>query len=185
MGRLSRQRKLVLGMPASPPPPGPGEAGPFFPGSNTVRVDPAKADSYSVAQIRSLIAYIESIDKASGLGPPSAWPGNIPQGESQHTSRLQIIQQYYAIFGLSSNAPAYPKKDPGEAQAGLGPTGLGIGSILDFLKKLWAAISSREFWLRALEVVLGLLLMGAGLAKLSGAADTVIKAIPVAGKVLT
>lgn len=178
-----------LGLPSSPAP----AAQPTkttllnFPGTKTP-VDPAKADSYSVAEIRSLIAYINSVDASAGLGSPNDWPGNIAQGESQHTSRLFIIQQFYALHGMPTPSnPAYPHPDPGEAQAGLGPTGIGfnlITSPLDFLNHLWQAISSKEFWLRALEVTLGVGLVLAGLAKLSGTADTVIKAIPVAGKVL-
>lgn len=52
----------------------------------------------------------------------------------------------------------------------------GISSTLDFLKDAWGTITSPGLWLRIGEGVLGLLLIGIGLAKLTGTS------VPVASK---
>lgn len=56
----------------------------------------------------------------------------------------------------------------------------GITSALDFLNKL----ADPHLWLRVGEVVLGLLLIGVGAAKLSGAAKDIVSSIPLAGKAI-
>lgn len=151
--------------------------------------DPGKVDTYTDAQFRALITYIMSKDASAGL-PYGAhgenWPKAINKGESRHTAGLVIIQQYLALHGTAvpKTDQPYPNPDPGEAQAGLGPTGIGFGSItsiLDFLKLLTEAST----WLRVAEVLLGMLLVGAGLAKMSQKAAVVIGQVPLAGKALT
>jgi hypothetical protein len=52
---------------------------------------------------------------------------------------------------------------------------LGISSVVDFLKLL----TQPQLWVRVLEVGLGLLLVAAGLAKISSKASTIISATPV------
>jgi hypothetical protein len=160
-------------------PPGGGGLGPCptFP-------RPEKAGTYSDAQIRGLITHILSTDAASGL-PYGAhgekWPSGIPQGESKTQAALVIVDQYLTLIGRGDCATnAYPHPDPGRAEAGLGPTGIGITSILDFLKLL----TSANFWMRVLEVLLGLGLALAGLAKLSTRADGLVSKVPVYGKIL-
>lgn len=150
--------------------------------------DPTKVDTYSDAQFRTLITYIMAHDASAGL-PYGAhgenWPKAINSGESRHTAGLVVIQDYLSLHGTSIPIPQtpYPNPDPGEAQAGLGPTGIGfgsIGSVLDFLKLLTEAST----WLRVAEVLLGMLLVGAGLAKISQKAAVIIRQVPVAGKAI-
>lgn len=56
-----------------------------------------------------------------------------------------------------------------------------LQSPLDFLKLL----TNPAIWLRVAEVALGMLLVAAGLAKMSQRAAVVIRQVPIAGKALT
>lgn len=69
----------------------------------------------------------------------------------------------------------------GDAASGGAAAVSSITSIVDFLKLL----TSPALWLRVAEVLLGMLLVGAGLSKVSSRASTTIQRIPIAGKVLT
>lgn len=80
--------------------------------------------------------------------------------------------QMYSAVAAGGGVQAHPKV---KTQA---PSW--IQNPLDFLK----ALASPALWVRVLEVLLGTGLILAGLAKLSGAADAAVKALPIAGKVL-
>lgn len=83
---------------------------------------------------------------------------------------------------VSQTVEAYPGQSVLEGANKVGSSLVNaITSPLDFLKVLFSA----SLWLRVAEVALGLLLVGAGLAKMSQRAAVIVKQVPVAGKVLT
>jgi len=142
------------------------------------------------ARIRQLIAFIvkngpSAFTRDSYKGTYGAngagWPAKIPTGLTRDSQAANIVAVYLQSVGKQ---PILIPQDPGAATAGLGPTGIGfgsIGSVLDFLKLL----TNPATWLRVAEVALGMLLVAAGLAKMSQRAAVVIRQVPVAGKVLT
>lgn len=60
----------------------------------------------------------------------------------------------------------------------------GVVTVAQFLAKLGAVIFSAEFWIRAAEVTVGVLLVGVGAAAMSHKAGAALGKIPVYGKVI-
>lgn len=168
-------RRMIATIISSKSPPAQAEPGVtgLQPGPNSFQQEQAKLKKYF---------------GASGGGWPE--PGlskaahelGVPDDVSLRLDFQNQIEENYTL-ATTGKGTVQPHEDPGEAKAGFGPVP-GVSSILDFLKRLWSVLTSKAFWLRLLEGLLGLGLVLAGLAKMSGAADTAVKAIPVAGKVL-
>lgn len=99
-----------------------------------------------------------------------------------------LIVQYEAISQAIYNTNRNPLPDTGGPGFLPGQSGLpgsdtvfkGINSVADFLKLL----TTGEFWTRAVEVAIGLLLIAVGAAKMSNTASAILQKVPIAGKVM-
>jgi hypothetical protein len=167
-------RKMIATIVAAKSPPALKSPGATSPGLNSFQQEQAKLKKYF---------------GATGGAWPQPGLANYAHAygvANDVTLKLDVmsqIEQNYTL-AIGGGGTVLPHQDPGEAQPGIGPVP-GISSMLDFLKRIWSVLSSRAFWLRLLEGILGLALVTAGLAKMSGAVDKAVKAVPVAGKVLT
>lgn len=90
-----------------------------------------------------------------------------PNGFSSRPDHVTVVQLYNQVLDNApkkATNPDGPLPDPGAATPGVGPvSGLGITSILDFLKLL----TKPQTWLRVGEVVLGIVLVGVAVAKIT------------------
>jgi hypothetical protein len=167
-------RRMIAKIVSAPSPPALKSPGANTPGLNSFQQEQAKLRKY--------------FGSSGGSWPEpglshAAHDYGVPDDVSLKLDFLNQIEQNYTL-AIGGGGTVLPHEDPGRAVPGVGPIP-GISSVLDFLKRLWSILTSKAFWLRAVEVLLGAGLVLAGLAKMSGAADKAVKAIPVAGKVLT
>lgn len=104
---------------------------------------------------------------------------------SDRPDHPSLQNQYGALLGDQRKKihDEVPQPDPGRADAGIGPLPV-IGDIFAAINKLIGALLNAQFWLRFGEVLLGLLLVGVGAAKLSDKAAQAIRHVPLAGKVI-
>lgn len=129
------------------------------------------AGTYSDDVIRAMIAYIVAhhptpfvrrmISDQYGANGEN-WPQGMAPNASRAGQAANIVNLY--LQSLGQGPPLLPPEDPGAAQAGIGPPsqlipGLPqIKSVVDFLNLL----TRPEFWVRAAEFTIGILLIGVG-----------------------
>jgi hypothetical protein len=146
------------------------------------------------AQYNTIVAYLVKVDP-KGWQSVSATKKDFPFGNStDETSLIESYQWYLAHPGQvapkpSGNGPYIPGEIPfignnGQgsiigAVPGVNSLASGISSVAGFI----SAITSTAVLIRIAEVAIGLILVAIGAAKLSGAANTIVKMTPV-GKLI-
>jgi len=96
------------------------------------------------------------------------------------TAKQDVLISYALGVKDNPNLGTLPKLPFDQAKANASAAANAITSPLDFLKTLL----SPALWLRVLEVGLGLLLIGVGVAKLSSGAAEQLQKVPLAGKLI-
>lgn len=89
--------------------------------------------------------------------------------------RHSLINLYSSLYTLSK-VKAKPVGLPGE------PIRKAL-SATEILQALWAKVTSANFWLRALEITIGVLLLAVGVAHMSKLGNKVVKSTPI-GKMI-
>jgi hypothetical protein len=92
-------------------------------------------------------------------------------------------QKDAVLIDYTTNADPSSKQDPFPGVPNVNPLS-GVQAIANAIGTLVGAITSAQFWLRAGEVLLGLVLFGVGAAHLSPAAGDKLAQVPAYGKLL-
>lgn len=119
-----------------------------------------------------------------GIPPGGPWFVNNASGTIQRQSNPVLAeglaQSGWTGFPTQALAKAFANKGPAGSIKSVGQSAFsGINAIGDFANKLTQA----NTWLRIAEAVLGIMLIGVALAKLTGVDNQVAKAVGIAAKV--
>lgn len=136
------------------------------------------------AQRQRIISYLKGngyseTDIAKYLG----WPPNVPlknyttAGGGSPGTLAEFDRLLIEIYNATASGGGFQSSPKVKT---VGPNIPGVSSVVDFLKLL----ANPNTWLRVAEVLLGMLLVGAGLAKMSQRAAVVIRQVPIAGKAI-
>jgi hypothetical protein len=128
---------------------------------------------------RFVQSHLRNAYGATGAGFPGMIPADRAKGliaatatRESEAANIQVLYQQWVL----NTVPTLPHEDPGEATPGIGP--VKIPNPLAFLQNLWSVITSKEFWIRLGEGILGVILIAVGMAKVSDRADSLVSKIP-------
>jgi len=109
------------------------------------------------------------------------WPTNVSLNQYINSGGGTAVPELDTLLIGAYNSVAAGGGFEGSPKTKIqGPSIPGVSSVVDFLKLL----ANPNTWLRVAEVLLGMLLVGAGLAKISQKAAVVIRQVPLAGKAI-
>jgi hypothetical protein len=139
----------------------------------------------TMAEYNAMISYMYRVDPKAQISI-AATKKTFPFGDMVSEAGLISAYGWYVLHpgqkdpGGGTTIPHIPGTLPGSPNAPSIPNPIqGITDMGKAVVAIVKAILSAEFWLRAGEVTLGLILIAVGAAKLSGAASSVVKATPI------